>query len=405
MRYLFVTQYFYPEEFRGNDIAFDWAKRGDNVTVITAIPNYPFGKYYNGYGLFKKRKEIIKGVEIIRIPVIPRGKGNGIILMLNYFSFALIGSVYAFFLSYRKKFDAVFVQQLSPVTLAFPAVVVKKIQKIPLYLWVLDLWPESLISGGNIKNEKILMFFENIVKFIYRNSNKILISSEGFEASISHKGNFGNKIIHFPNWADETFYESVQSFPLPILPSGFIVMFAGNIGEAQDFENIMKAAFLLKDEKQIKFVILGDGRKKVWIDNFCIQNELQNTVYCLGRFPFSSMPVFFEKADVMLISLKDDPILNLTLPAKIQTYMKSSKPIVGMMNGDGANIIRQANCGFCVNAANSNDLANVIKKVSVMDKSVLQLLGQNGKDFVKTHYDKTILLNRLYYDIMQKSNK
>lgn len=399
MKYLFVTQYFYPEVFRGNDIAFDWAKRGDIVTVITAIPNYPSGKFIEGYGLFKKRREIIQGVEVIRIPVIPRGKGNGIILMLNYFSFAFLGSMYALFLSYRKRFDAIFVQQLSPVTLALPAIVVKEIQKIPLYLWVLDLWPESLTSGGNIRNKYLLMFFDNIVKLIYRNSDKILISSAGFESSITKKGNFKNKIIHFPNWAEEVFTKT-EKCQIPILPDGFIVMFAGNIGEAQDFENVLKTAILLKNEKTIKFVLLGEGRKKPWIDEFCKQNDLLNSVFCLGRFPLASMPAFFEKADVMLLSLKDEPILNLTLPAKMQAYMTSCKPIVGMLNGDGAKIIEESNCGMCVNAANYKALAASIIKMSKMDKNRLTEYAINGQNYSKLHFDKRTLLNQLYKDIL-----
>lgn len=406
MKYLFVTQYFYPEEFRGNDIAFDWAKRGNHVTVITAIPNYPKGVFFKGYGLFKKRKEIINGVHVIRIPVIPRGNGNSMVLMLNYFSFALFGSLYAIYMSYTRKFDAIFVQQLSPVTLALPAIVVKKVQKIPLFLWVLDLWPESLTSGGNIKNKSVLSFFERLVKYIYISSDKILISSKGFETSILEKGDFKKKLIHFPNWAEDSFKDTLSSNELQIsLPEGFIVMFAGNIGEAQDFESVMKAAKLLKNEKEIKFVILGDGRKKTWIEEYCKQNSLDNNVYCLGRFPLATMPSFFEKANVMLISLKDEPILNLTLPAKIQAYMTSCKPIIGMMNGDGAKTILQADCGLCVNAGDYFSLANSILKMSNMKKNDLERFALNGQNYAKQHFDKSILLNGLYYDILQSGNK
>ena len=396
MKILFVTQYFFPEDFRGNDIAFDWAKRGDHVTVITAVPNYPEGRFFDGYGFFSKRKEMVRGVEVIRIPVIPRGNGSHLNLILNYFSFAFMSSIYALYLSLRKKFDLIFVQQLSPITLVLPALVVRKIQKIPMYLWVLDLWPESLRAVGNIHNEKILSVFEKIAKLIYKHADKILISSEGFESSIIAKGNFSHKIIHLPNWAEDVFIESESPTLLPTLPDGFIVMFAGNIGEAQDFENVLKAACVLKDEKRIKFVILGDGRKKSWMNEFCIQNDLLSTVFFLGRFPLTSMPSFFSKSDVMLISLKDVPVFGLTLPAKIQAYMASSKPIVGMMNGEGANTIKLAKCGYCVNASDYRGLATDIKKLAGMNKSELNMLGFNGKQFALKQYDKTNLLNKLY---------
>ncbi|MEI6139023.1 MAG: glycosyltransferase family 4 protein [Mariniphaga sp.] len=403
MKILFVTQYFYPEEFRGNDIAFDWSVRGNEVTVITAIPNYPSGKYHKGYGLFTRRKEIVNGVLIIRIPVIPRGKDNSFLLIFNYLSFAILGTIYAIYLSIRKKFDLIFVQQLSPVTMALPGIVVKKIQKIPLYLWVLDLWPESIASASHIRNKYILSFFEKIVKFIYLNSDEILISSTGFETSIRQKINFNQKIIYFPNWAEEIFNDANSSCQIPDLPDGFIIMFAGNIGEAQDFENVMKVSLLLKGNVNIKFVFLGDGRKKRWIDNFCMQYGLQNTVYCLGRYPLAMMPSFFKKADLLLVSLKDEPIFNLTLPAKIQAYMTSAKPIVGMINGEGSDIIKVSQCGLCSNAGDYIGLAENIQKLAMMDDNELRRLGSNGQEFALIHYNKKKLLDQLYFGIIKKT--
>ena len=403
MRHLFVTQYFYPEEFRGNEIAFDWAKRGDKVTVITAIPNYPIGKFYKGYGLFKKNTEFLNGVEIIRIPVIPRGSNNNLMLVLNYISFVFSGTIYALFLSLTRKFDSIFVQQLSPVTVALPAIIVKKIQNIPLYLWVLDLWPESVMSITNICNTKVLNFTNTLVRFIYKSSDIILISSKGFEGSICTKGDFKNKIMHFPNWAESEFSLS-NRLDIPNIPKGFIVMFAGNLGEAQDFEKVMQAILLLKSYKNIKFVILGDGRKKKWIDEFCIQNNLLDTVLCFGRFPIASMPSFFNKADIMLVSLMNKQIFNLTLPAKIQAYMVAGKPIIGMMNGEGSTIIKQAKCGFCVAAGDYIGLANQIKEASLLNSVELSILGLNGKNFANENFDRNTLLDNLYSIISKKNN-
>ena len=393
---LFISQYFYPEEFRGNDIAFDWVERGDNVTVITGIPNYPKGHFFDGYGLFNKRREIIKGVRVIRIPVIPRGNGRGFILLLNYLSFALFASVFAFFHSFNEKYDIVFVQQLSPVTMALPAVVIKKCQKIPLVLWVLDLWPESLTSAGNINNKLILDFFKKIVTYIYQNSDKILISSKSFRNSILEKGNYSSKIKYLPNWADTDFLSNKKIDIIPNIPEGFNVMFAGNIGEAQDFENILKAAEALRDCKRIKFIILGDGRKKVWVENYCKTNNLEDTVICLGRFPIETMSSFFEKADIMLLTLKDEPTFNMTLPAKAQSYMMSGRPIVGMVNGEGKRLINEANCGLCVDAGDYLALSECIKSLSEMNSIQLKKLGENGKQYALANFDKSILLNQLY---------
>lgn len=405
MKLLFISQYFYPEEFRGNEIAEDWVKRGDDVTVITAIPNYPAGKFFKGYGLFQKRREKVMGINIIRVPVFPRGSGSRVMLMLNYLSFAVSSSFICAFHSLRKKYDIVFVQQLSPVTMAIPALIVRKIQKIPLVLWVLDLWPESLTSAGNVNNRYVIRFFNWIVKKIYQHSDQILISSASFRHSIISKGDFNHKINYFPNWAEDSF-EHISNKPdkIPNLPDGFIVMFAGNLGEAQDLESVFKAILQLKNQTNIKFVFLGDGRKKKWIENYIEMNGLQDSVLCLGRYPIKTMPQFFEKADVMLVSLKNELIFNYTLPAKVQAYMLSGKPIIGMLNGEGAQLIDKATCGYCVEAGNFKELALKIQQLSITEKQLLKQLGENGKRYANLNFNKSMLMDELYNNLNRLSN-
>lgn len=392
---LFISQYFYPEVFKGNDIAFDLAKDNE-VTVVTAIPNYPHGKFYKGYGFFMKNKETINGVTIIRVPIFPRGKGGAISLLLNYVSYAISASIYIIMLAMRKKFDCIFVQQLSPVTLALPAVLYKKIHNVPLYLWVLDLWPESLHSAGGINNKYILGFFEKIVRIIYNNSSQILISSKGFESSITKKGVNQDKIIYFPNWAENVFTSPLKdSVELPTLYSGFRVLFAGNIGEAQDFESIMKTALLLKTRTDIKFIIAGDGRKKAWIENFIRENDLKDNIQLLGKLPLKLMPKLFECSDILLVTLKDELIFNLTAPAKIQAYMAASKPIIAMLNGEGATLIQEANCGISVNAGEFENLAKEIICFTTKPKDELLKMGENGKLFCEDNFDMHTCLSNL----------
>ena len=218
MRVLLVTQYFYPENFKSNDIALELTKRGHEVTVLTGLPNYPEGKIHEKYGFFKRTKENYQGFKVIRTWLVPRGKGGGIRLFLNYFSWAFFASVRAFFLSFQKKFDVILVHEPSPITQGFPAIVVKKIQKIPLHFWVLDLWPESLTSAGGINNKYVLSFFTKMVKYIYNNSDKILISSKGFKESILTKGDYNAKLVSFPNWAEDSILKGNSNYPIPDLP-------------------------------------------------------------------------------------------------------------------------------------------------------------------------------------------
>lgn len=395
MKILLISQYFYPEEFKCNDVAFELVKRGYEVTVATGIPNYPGGTFYKGYGLLKKRKEVVKGVNVIRIPLIPRGKGTGLQIAINGFSWAIVASVWAFFHALKSKYDYVLVHESSPVMQAFPAVIVKKMQKIPFFFWVLDLWPESLTSAGGITNKYVLGVFTAMVRYLYSQSDKILISSKGFKQSICSKGNFAHKIIYFPNWAEDII-TGQTCYDTPRLADGFKVMFAGNIGEAQDFEHILEAALKLKENNDIKWIIIGSGRKRPWLLNFINENGLQDTVYSLGAFPLSAMPSFFSQADVMLAALKDELIFNVTVPAKLQTYMAAGKPVVAMLNGDGAQLIDDAKCGFVSPAGDYNDLSRNILRLKEMSKEELTILGLNGKEFYNEYFDKSRCIDHLF---------
>ena len=399
MRVLLVTQYFYPENFKSNDIAVELTKRGYEVTVLTGLPNYPEGKIHENYGFFNRTKENYQGANVIRTWLVPRGKGGGARLLLNYFSWAFFASIKAFILSFQKKFDVILVHEPSPITQGFPAIVVKKIQKIPIHFWVLDLWPESLTSAGGINNKFVLSLFTNLVKYIYNNSDKILISSKGFATSILAKGINKEKLIYFPNWAEDSILKGDSDYPIPNLPKGFKIIFAGNIGVAQDVKAIIDAALILKDKLDIHFVFIGDGRSKIQLENFVNENNLNKTVHFLGRFPLDAMKTFFNQADVLLVSLKDELIFNVTVPAKLQAYLCTKKPILGMLNGEGATIIKEANCGLCVNAGDSIELAEKILEFFQMTNDNRKILGANGFKYFEENFTMRKCIDDLEYII------
>lgn len=393
MKILIVTQYFYPENFKSNDLAFELQKRGHNITVLTGIPNYPAGKIFEGYGFFKNRKQIVNGVKVIRSLLLPRGNGGGVRLFLNYYSFAFFASVKALFL--RDRFDAVIVHEPSPITQFYPALLLHKLKKIPVYFWVMDLWPESLEIAGGVKNKLVLNYFRKLVIKFYSNSKKILITSKGFRESILEKGNFADKIEYFPNWAEDAIAEGKMDFEIPKLYDGFRVMFAGNVGEAQDMETILKAAEILKHYDEIKFIIVGDGRKLPFVEEFIAKNGLEKNIQCVGRFPVEAMATFFAQADVMLVSLKDDAIFNLTVPAKVQAYMSASKPILAMLNGEGAEIVEDANCGFSVPAGNAEKLAENIIGFSQISPEKLSEMGNNSRKYFDRYFRLSSCIDHL----------
>lgn len=404
MKILFISQYFYPETFKGNDIVFDFVKRGHEVTVLTGKPNYPEGEFYKGYGFFKKNKEVIHGAKIIRTPIYPRKNGKGIHLILNYISFVFF-SYFTCVFRIRDKYDLIFVQQLSPVTMALPGLWLRKKQNIPLYLWVLDLWPESILAASNFKNPLIIKSIENLVAKIYNQSDVILISSKYFEKSIKNKLiNQNKEVLYFPNWAEDVFTKSYlqNSSVIPDLPSGFNIMFAGNVGESQDFETIIKAAELTLSE-DINWIIVGEGRKLDWIKEQ-IQLRQLNNVFLLGRHAIESMPGFFNKADVMLVSLKDEPVFSLTVPAKIQAYMASSKIILGSLNGEGNVIINESGCGYAVNAGNPNLLSEKAIFLKNFPKNKTIEMQMKSKQYYEDHFSKKTLFDSLENNFKNKLN-
>ena len=408
-RILFVCQYFYPEVFRGNDIAFHWAEEGHEVHVVTGVPNYPDGVFHKGYGVFKKRQETIKGVHVTHLPIVPRGNDSKIMLMLNYFSYFIVACMYVLwkvfadsfkgFLGFKKsfEFDFVFCQQLSPVMMSLPAVLYKKLKKVLLYTWVLDLWPESLSAAGGISNKHILGFFDWFVKKEYKWSDKILTSSKSFDQSIRTYGDYKGKIVYYPQWSDGS--PSTPFLPpkysLPEILSGFKVMFAGAVGEAQGMECNMQATLLTKERKDIKWVIVGDGRRLPWVQQFVKEHGLEETVLTLGRYPSETMPLFFEKADVMLVSLTDSPLFNLYAPAKISSYMASGRPIIACLNGEGAEVVKAAECGWLVAAGDAEGLAKLVIRLADENKETLNAKGACGLKFYKENFDKEKCLSNL----------
>lgn len=410
MKILFICQYFYPEVFRGNDIAFHWAEEGHDVHVVCGVPNYPDGVFHKGYGLFKRRHEEIvqdvqgfkkfKGkVRVTRLPIIPRGN-NKIMLMLNYFSYLIVAWVYMLFHALFHKYDRVFVQQLSPVMMSAPGILYKKLRHVPLYTWVLDLWPESLTAAGGIDNKYVLSFFKHYVKSQYKHSDKILTSSRSFEKSILEYGDYASKIVYYPQWADgndssELSVESLKTVEGIKIPDGFKLMFAGAVGEAHGFECTMQAALLTKKYKDIKWIIVGDGRKLDWVKQFVKDNSLEETVFTLGRYPSDTMPWFFAQADVMLVTLSDDPLFKLYAPAKISSYMAAAKPIIAVLNGEGAEVIKEADCGWALPAGDAEGFAKLAIDLSLKDKSELANKGENAAKYYNEHFVKEKCLKKL----------
>ena len=399
MNILVVCQYFYPEEFKINELVEGLVERGNSVTVLTGKPTYPRGPYPKGYKFWGVQKEEYKGAKIIRVPELTRGEGGSIGIVKSMLSFMFFGSWYARW--HKIEADAILCFQLSPVTMAVPALIYKKKLGVKYVHWVQDLWPESVTATTSIKGGPVVNWLNKLVTKIYRKADVILVQSKAFEKSICEKGDFKEKLVFAPNCAEDSIANGEQHSADCLLPEGFKVMFAGNIGVAQDFPNIIKAAELLKDIKEIKWVIVGDGRAREDAEKEIAKLGLQEAFVFVGRHPVNTMPWFFKQADAMLVSLKDEFIFSLTIPSKVQAYMASGKSILTMLNGEGSKVVEEAGCGLTATSEDYKTLAENVKKMYEMSKSERDEMGRAGRKYYDDVFAKEIVINRVN-DILKK---
>jgi len=395
LKILIVTQYFWPENFKVNDLAVELVKRGHEVTVYTGLPNYPQGKFFSGYGFFKGPfREEYEGVKVVRCPIVPRGEGRGIQLIINFLFFGFFGSFASLF-QLKGKFDKIFVFEVSPIFCVLPAIIQKWIKKSPVFLWMTDLWPESLIATGVTKKEFLLFPIRIFVKFVYQNSDRILTSSIGFIPRITSYNISKSKVLFWPQWAENIFEEnSVSNYSDSDFPDNkFVILFAGNIGSAQDMPTLLKTASLVNDS-DIQFVVLGDGIKRKECENVAKQLGLTNIKF-LGRKSLNTMPYYYKKADVLYLSLISSELFSITLPSKLQTYLASGKPILASMDGEGSELIKNWNCGKSVTSSSPEKLSQAIRELKNLSVSELKQMGSNSYHCYKELFDRSKLISEL----------
>jgi len=392
---LILSSLFNPEISKANDMVEYFLEKKYSITVMCPIPNYPKGKYYKNYGIFKKRYEKLNNLNIVRIIVWPRGNGSKVNLFLNYLSFIVFSIIPAIILSF-KKFDLIFVHQLSPITIAIPGIIIKKIKRIPLIMWVTDLWPESVKDGANLKSNFLPNMLLPIVKYIYKNCSEILVSSQSFIDSVAEKTN-NKTITYMPQWGEEIFTKNNKSNfiyePMEKI-EGFKILFAGNIGVAQDFDSIINAMNKIK-HYNIHLVVLGEGRAKKDALKKVKEYNLANSISFLGSFPLETMPYFFSKSDALLISLKKSSIFSRTIPGKTQPYMCSGKPILTNADGEVSQIINEAECGFTANSGDYKTLSENMVKLSKLSQAELEIMMKNSKKYYKQNFERKNILNSL----------
>lgn len=387
MRISFVSQHFHPEQVSNNGIARGMAERGHEVTVTTAVPNYPAGRFFQGYSNRRSRSETWRGIRIERARTVPRGR-SAVTLIANYLSYALFGSLSA--LASGHKPDVIFASQLSPITMILPGIVRRWRSGAPLVVWVQDIWPESATYTLGLKSPLIVRPLEWLCGWLYRRADLVLVQSAAFPAMIERFGVPSDRIRLFPNTAPAG-YRPVAPAEAPaeaaLVPQeGFRLMFAGNIGESQDFDTLIAAAELLRDRPALTWVIVGSGRDMERVQGEIARRGLDDRFVFVGRHPEERMPFFFAHADAMLVSLKKTPIFALTVPYKVQCYMACGKPIVASLDGEGARIVAEAEAGVAAPAGRPEALAAAIRRMVDLAPAERARLGENARRYFDAHF-------------------
>lgn len=390
---LVVSQCFYPETFRINDMCQEWVKRGYKVTVLTGIPNYPAGKFYKGYGWFKKTREMWNGVQIIRIPLIARGKSR-IGLVFNYISFAVSGFFWKCFT--KVKADLVFTFEGSPMTQALIGVWYSKRRKIPNYLYVQDLWPENVEMITGIHSPMVIGPISRMVNYIYKNCHLIFGTSPSFATEIQKRTpNEEDKVIYWPQYAED-FYQPQVPRPVAEIPDDgtFKVIFTGNIGLAQGLEILPLTARRLKDRgmTDISFVIVGDGRQKQKLLSDIEALNVGDLFCMIDSQPAERIPELLAVCDAGFVSFANDPLFEKTIPAKIQSYMACGMPILASACGETQRVIREADCGVCCGLGDDGALAEGILALRKADR---QRMSANARNYFEKNFRKKTLMDEM----------
>ena len=382
MKILVICQYYYPEPFRINDICEELVKKGHEVTVVTGTPNYPMGEIYSGYENGLKSDEVLNGVKIHRCNTLPR-KTGAVHRFLNYYSYPHQSCKYIDRLD--EKFDVVFINQLSPVMMAKAGIKYTKKNKVRSILYCLDLWPESLVAGGIKRGSAIHKLFHHESKKIYKNVDKILATSHSFSDYFKEEFNIEN-VSYLPQYAEDLF----NPIECKKEPNEYIdLMFAGNVGTAQSVKTVIQVAEKCKDIKNLRWHIVGDG---IELENLKkMSGDLPVTFH--GRKPVEDMPKFYSMADAMLVTMQKDPVLSLTLPGKVQSYMAAGKTIIGAINGETQKIVGEAKCGLIVGAEDVNGLEEVVREFAVMKDR--DELGSNGRKYYEENFSRDRFIDEL----------
>jgi glycosyltransferase involved in cell wall biosynthesis len=393
MKILILSQYYWPESFRINDVAASLRDVGCEVTVLTGQPNYPDGQTFSGYRAWSIRREVHEKIPIHRVPLAPRGRASAGRLVANYLSFLTTASLIGPWLLRHQRFDVVFVYGVSPILKIFAALAVRRRTGGVLVTWVQDLWPQSLQVTGHVRSPRVLGAVAAVVRWLYRRNDLILVQSQGFVPIVAAMAG-STPVEYHPNPGEQAFMAPPGTTAALELQPGFNVVFAGNLGTVQALDTVLAAAGLLREEPDVRFVLIGSGSHGEWLEREVRRLGLTN-VQLPGRFAPQDMPSILAQASALLVSLTRDTTLSQTVPSKIQAYLASGRPMIASLDGEGARVVKEACAGPVCPAEDAPALANAVRALHALSPEERAGLGRAGRSYYLKHFEPGMLAGRL----------
>lgn len=396
MRLLVFSHYFWPENFRINELVAEFTRRGHLVTVVTGKPNYPSGRMDPAFVADPAAFAVYAGARIIRVPIIRRG--TTLRLMLNYLSYAVSATATVWLKLRRERFDAVLVYAPSPFTVSVPGTFYRWWRRRPLVFWVQDQWPETLEAVGAVTSKRVLGWVARFVRFTFARCDLVLGQSKGLVPIIRQYCAPSQRVEYLPNWAEARF-DTEGVAPAPEVPAAgpdtFTIMFAGNVGVSQDLPTVIAAAATLSDLPQVRWLIVGDGRGADEARAEVARRGLERTVLFLGRHDGDRMPAFYAHADALLASLRAEPVFAMTVPGKVQSYLMAGIPVLAMLDGEGARVVEEAGGGLTGPAGDADALAQNVRQLVGMSRDERRAMGARGRAYARREFDFHTVVDRL----------
>lgn len=385
MKLLVLSQHYWPESFRINEIAAELVRQGADLTVLTGQPNYPEGQIFPGYRAWGlQRERHADGYEILRVPLAPRGPGGARRLVANYLSFLFSAALLGAWQLRGRRFDAVFVYGTSPILQALPALFIGRLKRAAVVTWVQDLWPDSLQVTGYVNNPRVLGAVAKLVRWIYRRCDRLLVQSQAFLPSVEAMAG-GTPVAVHENPGDSD--RALLPLPAALQPDAqrFNLVFAGNLGTVQALETVLDAAG--QAGEGLCWWLVGSGARSDWLAAEVERRGLQDRVRLPGRFAPDLMPALFAQADALLVSLNRAPALAQVVPSKIQAYLAAGRPILASLDGEGARVVQAAGAGLAVPAEDAQALADAARQLRELAPAQRQALGEAGRRYFDAHYE------------------